>query len=54
MSADEPTPRRIAIEILVYAAIVLLVGSAYVAERVWREGTRILNHDPRAEPAQER
>lgn len=48
MSDDEPTPRRIAIEVAIYAALVLVVGAAFVGLRVLREGPRVLSGDPRA------
>ena len=48
MSADEPTPRRIALEIAVYAALVLLVGAVFVLVRVARQGPSVLSFDPHA------
>ena len=45
---DEATPRQIALEIAIYALAVLLVGGAFVAVRVAREGTRVLDANPRA------
>jgi hypothetical protein len=48
MAADEPGGRRIAVEILLYALLVLLVGGAFVALRASREGERVLNYDTRS------
>jgi hypothetical protein len=45
---DEPTSRRIALEIALYALLVIVVGAAFVAVRVAREGTRVLTVDPHA------
>ena len=44
--SDEVPPRRIAVEIFVYALLVVAVGAAFVALRVRRVGTRVLDHDP--------
>jgi hypothetical protein len=49
VSDDEPTPRRIALEIAVYAAVVLAVGALFVGLRVMREGTRVLSGIPHAQ-----
>jgi hypothetical protein len=54
MSDDDPTPRQIAKEIAIYAAVILAAGAAFVAVRYWREGPRIFHHDPRAYPAEPR
>ena len=48
MPDDEPTPRQITREILIFAALFLLVGAAFVAARVWRDGPRVLQFDPRS------
>ena len=42
----EAAPRRIAVEILLYMLLVVVVGAAFVALRVRRVGTRVLDHDP--------
>ncbi len=44
---EEPTRRQLAIEILVFALLFLLVGAAFVTMRVLRDGTRVLDVDPR-------
>jgi hypothetical protein len=51
---DDPTPRQIAVEIAVYAALVLAAGALFVGLRVLREGTRVLDVDPRAAPDEDR
>lgn len=48
MSDDDPTPRQIAKEVVLYAALILAAGAVFVGARVWREGPRVLSHDPRA------
>lgn len=48
MGEDEPSGRRIAAEIVWFAVAVLLVGAAFVAYRVLREGPRVLQYDVRA------
>lgn len=45
---DDPTPRQIAKEIALYALLVIVVGAAFVAARVAREGPRVFAVDPRA------
>jgi hypothetical protein len=45
--SDEPSRRHIAIEIAVFVALFLIVGAAFVAFRVMREGPRVLEIDPR-------
>jgi hypothetical protein len=48
VAEDEPTRSRIAVEIVWFAVIVVLVGAVFVALRVRREGSRVLNYDVRA------
>ena len=52
-SPDLPSRRTLLVEILAYTALVLAAGFLFVAFRVRREGTRILDPDPRA-PSEER
>ncbi len=47
-AAEEPTRRRIALEILVFALLFLGFGALFVGLRVWREGPRVLSNDPHA------
>lgn len=52
--ADEPTSRRIALEIAIYAALVLVVGAVFVLVRVERQGPGVLSFDPHAAAREER
>lgn len=45
---DDPTPRRIAAEVAVYVALVLVVGGIFVGLRVARDGRRVLDFAPHA------
>jgi len=45
--SDEPSRRRVVVEIAIYALLFLLAGIAFVAFRVRREGPRVLELDPR-------
>ena len=44
--SKEPSRRRIVVEILVYAVLVLVVGGLFVGLRVMRDGPRVLTHAP--------
>jgi hypothetical protein len=50
VSETDPSGRRIAVEALLYGALVLAFGAAFVGWRVWREGPRVLSHAPHAQP----
>ena len=50
MSEPEPTRRRILVEVLLDALLVLLVGGAFVAFRVAKDGPGVLHFDGRARP----
>jgi hypothetical protein len=43
----EPDRRALVREIAIYAGLVLLAGAVFVALRVAREGTRVLDYDVR-------
>ncbi len=45
-TGDEPSRRRIAVEILVFALLCLVVGAAIVAVQVARKGDQVLHFDP--------
>lgn len=45
--SDEPSRRRLATEIAIYALLFLLAGAAFVTYRVLREGPRVLEVNPR-------
>ncbi len=47
MAEDEPSGSKIAAEVVWFAAIVVLVGAAFVTLRVLREGPRVLKYDVR-------
>ena len=51
LGPGEASRRRILVEVLVYVAIVLAFGAAFVAFRVAKDGSRVLTHAPHAEPA---
>ena len=48
MPQEEPDRRTILVEVAVYALMFLLVGAAFVAVRVLREGPRVLTYDVRS------
>lgn len=47
MAEGEPDRSTIAVEVVVFALLVLAVGAVFVALRVLREGPRVLQYDVR-------